>query len=324
MHALAVLVVVLVGCSHRASDATSDGKTGAPATTLTLHDQGNTALASWPIATDGDVPPSGVVKGSLAPLAQSAGLGVDGRGQLYTASPGDVVVFAANADGNVAPVRDIYTSSLSPYMFVGAAADSDGTIFAIDTRGSPAIRVFDPGANGITPAARIIAGPTTKLDKPSQIAVFGGSIYVYDFAAIAVSVFATTDSGDIAPRRSIVLSRNEHRGLAIDPAGDLVVARGSSPFTGAAPPAIVVYAPDASGTATPIRTITSTTLTNPAGVAVDADGTIYATNDVSGQAEVQVFAPGADGDVAPVRSIAGVQSTLFQGGNAGPVPIVLR
>jgi hypothetical protein len=94
--------------------------------------------------------------------------------------------------------------------------------------------------------------------------------------------------------------------LAVDTLGNLYVS--ASVVT--APPMlyeVLVYAPSATGSATPTRTLTSASLTAPAtSIAVDATGEIYA---LSGNS-VLVFAASATGTSTPVRLITGSLTQL--------------
>jgi len=95
------------------------------------------------------------------------------------------------------------------------------------------------------------------------------------------------------------------------------------------PLTITVYAPGASGNATPTATIGggSTGLVNPVGIAVDGAGNIYVAN--SAKNTVTVYAAGASGNATPTATIAGgntglsgpffiTSSTLGRRGPPGP------
>src|SRR5438552_2375633 len=73
---------------------------------------------------------------------------------------------------------------------------------------------------------------------------------------------------------------------------------------------ITVYAPGASGNATPTASIAggNTGLSFPVGIALDGAGNIYVT-DVSGNS-VTVYAPGASGNTTPTATIAGGNTGL--------------
>jgi sugar lactone lactonase YvrE len=66
-----------------------------------------------------------------------------------------------------------------------------------------------------------------------------------------------------------------------------------------------VYAAGAGGNVAPTRTIagSSTGLSTPTGIALDASGNIYVTT--NGNRSVVVFAPSASGNVTPLRTIEG-------------------
>jgi hypothetical protein len=70
------------------------------------------------------------------------------------------------------------------------------------------------------------------------------------------------------------------------------------------------YAPAASGTATPIATITglSTDLSGPTAVGVGSGGNVYVTNATSNS--ITEYAAGATGDAAPIATIAGSATGL--------------
>jgi sugar lactone lactonase YvrE len=95
-------------------------------------------------------------------------------------------------------------------------------------------------------------------------------------------------------------------GLAIDGQGYLYVS--ATNLTPPTTPEILVYAPGATGTATPVRTLTGPTLG--AAIAVDASGQLY----TYGGLGISVYAAGATGNAAPLRTIAGNQTLLaFEG-----------
>ena len=136
----------------------------------------------------------------------------------------------------------------------------------------------------------------------AQAADPAGTIYVADYAANAIDVFAPGTNGNVAPARRIAGVSTGLSGpadVAVDSAGDVY----SSNFNGST---ITEYAPGATGNAAPIRTIGGelTKLGNNDDISVATNGTIYAGN-FSAIPPVVVFAPGASGNVAPVRTLAG-------------------
>jgi hypothetical protein len=75
-------------------------------------------------------------------------------------------------------------------------------------------------------------------------------------------------------------------------------------------PSVAIYAPGATGDATPLETISgsNTGLATPDGIAVDSAGTIFVANEYGGpnkDGSVTVYASGSSGNVAPIRTIGG-------------------
>jgi hypothetical protein len=133
-----------------------------------------------------------------------------------------------------------------------------------------------------------------------------GTIYVADYAASAIDVFAPSTNGNVAPIRSISgpLTGIDGPGdVAVDSSGDVY----SSNFND---DTITEYAPGASGNVAPIRTIAGplTGLEANDDMSLAANGTLYVGNDIGGH--IVVFAPGASGNIAPVRDIFGSLTDL--------------
>jgi len=112
---------------------------------------------------------------------------------------------------------------------------------------------------------------------------------------------------NVTPSNTVTVPmQTTFQALAVDTLGNLYVS--ASVVT--APPMlyeVLVYAPSATGSATPTRTLTSASLTAPAiAIAVDATGEIYALCGNS----VLVFAASATGTSTPVRLITGSLTQL--------------
>ena len=133
-----------------------------------------------------------------------------------------------------------------------------------------------------------------------------GTIYVADFEANAIDIFAPGATGNVAPERVISGSSTgleEPGDVKVDSAGDIYVAN----FGGQS---ITEYAPGASGNVAPINTISGskTGFDDPDDMSLAPDGTLYVGNDAV--AAVQVFAPGATGNATPIRTISGSNTGL--------------
>lgn len=125
-----------------------------------------------------------------------------------------------------------------------------------------------------------------------------GTIYVADYEANQIDVFAPGATGNVAPLRTIGGASSGINGpadVAVDANGDVY----SSNFNSST---ITEYAPGASGNATPIRTIggSATGLSQNDDISLAPDGTLYVGN-FGGP--ITIYAPGATGNAAPVRMI---------------------
>jgi hypothetical protein len=150
------------------------------------------------------------------------------------------------------------------------------------------------GAMALAPQAAIASGPDPV-----------NTIYVADYAASSIDVFAPGANGNVPPIRTIsgpATGINGPADVAVDSAGDVY----SSNFK---INTITEYAPGASGNVAPIRTIggSNTGLSQNDDISLAADGTLYVGN-FGGS--VDVFAPGASGNVAPLRIISGSATGL--------------
>ena len=114
-----------------------------------------------------------------------------------------------------------------------------------------------------------------------------------------LTAYAEKAQGDVAPAFKLF---SGGWGLAVDAQGYMYMSTTGNSF--------VVYAPNARGDATPVRTVAGpdTNLNGSTGIAVDDDGDVYIGDDGyagSGPYYVTVYPPGANGDVAPIQTISG-------------------
>jgi hypothetical protein len=121
-----------------------------------------------------------------------------------------------------------------------------------------------------------------------------------------LTVYAAGSSGNVTPIQTISGSNtnlSDILAIAVDGPGNIYVSNGAASGPGAE--SVNVFAPNANGNATPIRTIsgTLTGIDQPYGVAVDPTGNLYVVNNVG--ETVTVYGPGANGNVAPIQTIGG-------------------
>ena len=160
--------------------------------------------------------------------------------------------------------------------------------FGSSTAGSPAPDAGMPAPDGTTPPAPDDAGTTPPAPDGAAAPAPDGS---------AIVDATTTDAATQAS--------GPGAGIYVSQAGNQ----------------ILVFAPDATGNAAPVRTIagSNTGLSLPIGVALDASGNLYVANRMG--AGVTVYAPGASGNVAPLRTLtaSGMQAAegvaIGQGGD---------
>jgi len=170
---------------------------------------------------------------------------------------------------------------------------------------NPSIAIFadNGGTIGTTPLATI-SGPNTLIAQPFFDAVDAkGTLYVSNqsnaptgsAAGYITEYDAGSQSGNVAPSRTIT-GLDDPEGVAIDSKGNLYVAETE---------AIAVFAPGASGNATPIRTIAGANTDFDVltfngqvhGLAMDASDDVYAALAES----VVEFASGASGNATPAN-----------------------
>lgn len=260
---------------------------------------------------------------------------------------GSITVFAANADGDAAPLRTI-AGPLTRLDFPLGVAVTEDEIVVCDDGG---VLFFPLLADGDVAPTRQIIGDDAELGGGCEdVAVVGDDLYVV--TSFDVLVFPRTANGDARPRAR---ARSSGRGffgyIAIDqgelylsdwnagkvlvyslpmdedaapvrfistrcPSG-LAVQDGELMVADGCAPGITVYSADASGAAEPLRTLSGAhTGILGSGALRRVQGNIYVT-DIEDR--VSIFADTAAGDTAPLRVIAGPHT-----GVVTPVGVAVR
>ena len=249
---------------------------------LYVTSKNNSSVLVFAAGASGDVAPISTISGSNTLLARPTGIAIDSTGKIYVADygtedPGNpsVFVFAAGANGNVAPVATITGAATGLVFPNGLALDSAGKIY-----------VANEGTGEVT----------------------GGSVTVY-------AAGATGNAAPVATIIGSATLLNYPHGLTLDAAGNIYVASepiGVGAPDGEAGPgpsgSVVVFAAGATGNVAPKTTITgsSTLLTGPNGISLDVLGNIYVADNSANA--VLVFAAGASGNVAPISNISGANT----------------
>ena len=207
-----------------------------------------------------------------------------------------------------------------------APVRADVFVSQVPSDGSPpSILVFASDAIGDAAPIRVIAGGSTGLVAPFQIAIdtVNRELYVSDFFGAAVRVYPLDADGDVAPIRTLVDGPNSllvwPRKVAIDTVNDEILVPSFNivypdpvPFS-----SIRVYPRTADGDVAPIRSLygDSTMLDNPIDLVVDPLHDELITNSYSaggpGAPGILSFSRIADGDVAPLRVIDGPATTIL-------------
>ena len=269
-------------------------------------------ITVYPPGSNGNVAPSRIIRGGNANFS---GLGltamaVDGNGYLYvsedtssenctstsssscTATANDtILVFAPGANGNVAPVRTINSSSC--FEIGGLAVLPSNDLAAACMPPSYPVAPYSIHRGRATAAS---AGP---MDASQNIA--------------EIVTFADGASGNATPINVITGSNTEMSwagALALSPQGTLLVAPQSPSEVN---PSILGFPDSASGNVAPLLNISgSQTELNVIALAVDSSGTIYALNSTNGSGTLTIteYPGSANGNVAPAYTIAGSNTTL--------------
>jgi hypothetical protein len=329
------VLLLLAGCNAPPTAATSTGTTPPTGSTPTPGNTPPTGSAlnigaiTHPsiLATQYGQDPTSVLvfdgsesKFGIPYLEIPGGLpAVDATGNLY------VVSCYLGGPNHCSPGIVVYSPSgkflrfLNPHVtsIFDMTVSGSGEIFASDGNG---VAVFGPTASGDDPPVRYI-----RWNSAGRIAVDGsGKLYV--LASDSVAVFGPTATSADIPERIIggvdTQMSSDYGAMAVDAQGKVYVLCQTEQVDGANPFRVLVFAPNASGDAAPLRYLTSSSMIaapyDGTGIAVDATGAVYvsASLDVSTGAVFE-FPVDASGSVTPSKII----SFGWWGENAGGIAL---
>lgn len=207
--------------------------------------------------------------------------GTSGHG-LATAPGGELDVLLKNADGTTSVQRFVGGRASSRLSIAGEpvalATASNGDLYVASTTGIMSVGRIDQYAAGAADGA----APVRTITAP-DVSFFGGIAVAPDGVLYAIfvvpdySMGTTTQSvnayppGSTTPARTIGPFKGVNVGaLAVDKGGELYVALNAVRYAGVTS-RVDVYAPDASGNASPVRTLTNPIPPDaPGGTVIDA------------------------------------------------------
>jgi len=236
------------------------------------------------------------------------------QGKLYVSNGGGNSILrfdqALTDSGNVPPATTISgtnTKLNSPaYITLDVAADR---LFVANT-GDLSILVFDNISTKTGNAApeRVIAGATTTLVSPTDVALDKGRdlLYVADDTALLVFGSASTVNGNTAPTRSYTVAF-AISAIFVDAANDRLY------LADQAGQAINVYdgiSTVAAGPLTANRTVqgANTHIGTPSGIAIDGGGRLVVTNATARSITIFNGAATVNGNTAPAAEIIGTNT----------------
>ncbi len=253
--------------------------------------------------------------------AGNGGIGNAGRREVIFGTgkfgPPSITVYAADANGNVEPVRQIVGPKAQLNWPTGISVDSTrGEIYVSNAAGD-SINVYSATANGDVAPIRQIKGPKTLLRNPNGVSVdtVNGEVWVANFGNHTATAYKWDANGNVDPVRVIrsaplnaptTLISNPYM-IAMDTRRDEVLVPNC-----VAQPRIAAYSSSADKNAVPTRIIEGQkTLLNRTVHAIaydDIHDEIVVQSNI-GQAVV-TYRGGANGDEAPIRIIQGPKTLL--------------
>lgn len=284
--------------------------------------------------------PIRTITGPLTQLSSPIGLVVDSSGNVYVLNgfigTTSITVYAPGATGNVAPIRTIAGSLTGLGSSVPGspmALDGSGNLYVLNLSSSiygRSVLTFAAGANGNVAPIRAITDTTSTTingNRSTALAVdFAGNVYAGSNNGLfslpnVVMVFAAGSTGDAAPMKTITsTSLDDVEAMGVDSSGNIYALVDLSPSQ--APDAVLIFAPSASGTSTPIRTVTAAYygVFQGSTMAVDSAGDVLMTG-LNGTGAlrnaVSVYPASINGSATPSRVIRGGAQGVFDSAGLG-------
>jgi 6-phosphogluconolactonase (cycloisomerase 2 family) len=128
----------------------------------------NGSVTVYAAGTNGNVAPIQTITGSNTGLVQPSNIALDANRNVYVTNSGylsgpySVTVYAAGANGNIAPIRTIEGSNTRLNEPNGVALGPSGNIY-VTNYGADSVTVYAAGVNGNVAPIRTISGSNTGL-----------------------------------------------------------------------------------------------------------------------------------------------------------------
>jgi hypothetical protein len=262
-----------------------------------------TGISTRPTPTATITAPSGTTFSSVT---------TDSSGVLYVGAflrannQGEILVYAAGSTGAATPTR-IITGSVYPAPTTFGVPNfidinSAGTLAVLSYAGNGySVATMPSNSTGAVTPTTVILGGVTQLTGALGVTIDQlGKVYVTNFFGTgSVLTFAAGATGDTAPTTVITTGGAEPYGIAVDASGNIFTILDVPSLTSAA--TLAVYAPGASGAATPIRTIAGnlTGIGFGGGVELDSVGNVYIDNVTEAGENIVAFSQSESGNVTP-------------------------
>ena len=200
---------------------------------------------------NGNIAPLRTIAGALTTLDSPVGVAVDPvNDEIYVVNgpvSGFVTVYPRTANGNVAPLRTFFGFSAPS----GMALDLVNNEIAVVNSNPPNAIFFFARTGGAV--LRTIAGPSTGLSAPIDVAIdtVNNEVIASNEIGITATVYPRTANGDVAPTRTLSLGF-QPLGVVVDPVNNELSLVSLNNL-------VVTYARTASGSASPLRILGSST-----------------------------------------------------------------
>jgi 6-phosphogluconolactonase (cycloisomerase 2 family) len=185
------------------------------------------------------------------------------NGDIYVAKPltNAILIYAPSASGHAKPIGSILGSQTGLNGPVGVALDANANIYvtnkALGIQGNESVTVYAAGSTGNVAPTQTIAGTSTGLDNPLQLALDSSlNIYVANLTYPnsgngSLTVYAAGANGNVAPSETIEGANTElslPAGIALDSSDHIYAANNADS-------SITVYAAGSNGNVAPMNTI---------------------------------------------------------------------